>query len=85
MEGPDWNLAIVKQLLERQGGTINVKSKINEGSSFSFVLSFKTNSEIQSTSSIPESNVEIRKIKILCRRHYSKSIAVKNHIGRIWI
>jgi two-component system CheB/CheR fusion protein len=41
MEGPDWNLAIVKQLLERQGGTINVKSKINEGSSFSFVLSFK--------------------------------------------
>jgi hypothetical protein len=26
MEGPDWNLAIVKQLLERQG-TINVKVK----------------------------------------------------------
>jgi signal transduction histidine kinase/CheY-like chemotaxis protein len=64
--GTGLGLAIVKQLLERQGGTINVKSKINEGSSFSFVLSFKkTNSEIQSTSSIPESNVEIRKIKIL--------------------
>jgi two-component system CheB/CheR fusion protein len=41
MEGPDWNLAIVKQLLERQGGTINVKSKINEGSSFSFVFKKK--------------------------------------------
>ena len=64
--GTGLGLAIVKQLVERQGGTINVKSKINEGSTFSFVLSFKkTNSDIGSESSIPESNVEIRKIKIL--------------------
>ena len=64
--GTGLGLAIVKQLVERQGGTINVKSKINEGSTFSFVLIFKkTNSEIESESSVPESKVEIKIIKVL--------------------
>ena len=64
--GTGLGLAIVKQLVKQQGGTIKVKSKLNEGSTFSFVLSFrKTDSEIESEPSIPESNVEIRKIKIL--------------------
>jgi signal transduction histidine kinase len=64
--GTGLGLAIVKQLVERQGGTINVKSTINEGSTFSFVLSFiKTNTNSENKSSIPESNEEIRKIKIL--------------------
>ena len=64
--GTGLGLAIVKQLVEHQGGTVNVKSKINEGSAFSFVLSFqKTNNEIESESSIPEIKAEMKKIKIL--------------------
>jgi outer membrane protein assembly factor BamA len=34
-------LGISKQLIEKQGGTISVTSKINEGTTFSFTLSFK--------------------------------------------
>ena len=34
-------MAIVKQLVEAQGGTISVKSKHGEGSSFSFTLDFQ--------------------------------------------
>lgn len=64
--GTGLGLAIVKQLVERQGGTINVKSKLNEGSTFSFVLSFqKSNGKIESESSIPKLNQEIKKIKVL--------------------
>lgn len=39
--GTGLGLAIVKKLVEKQGGAIEVKSKIDEGSIFSFVLSFQ--------------------------------------------
>ncbi len=39
--GSGLGLAIVKQLVVLQGGTVNVKSKVNKGSTFSFILSFK--------------------------------------------
>jgi PAS domain S-box-containing protein len=39
--GTGLGLAIVKQLVESQGGRIQVESKMNEGSTFSFKLSFE--------------------------------------------
>ena len=38
--GTGLGLNIVKQLVEHQGGKVSVKSKINEGSTFRFVMSF---------------------------------------------
>jgi PAS domain S-box-containing protein len=43
--GTGLGLAIVKNLVEPQGGTINVKSKMGEGSTFSFILSFNKTHE----------------------------------------
>jgi len=43
--GTGLGLAIVKKLVESQGGSVKVKSEINEGSTFSFVLSFNKSSE----------------------------------------
>ena len=54
--GTGLGLAIVKQLLEPQGGHISVKSKINEGSKFSFILTF------MKTKAMAESIVEIEQL-----------------------
>jgi signal transduction histidine kinase/DNA-binding NarL/FixJ family response regulator len=39
--GTGLGLTIAKQLIEQQGGTISVSSKVNEGSTFSFTLEFR--------------------------------------------
>lgn len=39
--GTGLGLTIAKQLIEQQGGTISVSSKVNEGSTFSFTLQLK--------------------------------------------
>jgi PAS domain S-box-containing protein len=64
--GTGLGLAIVKQLVEAQGGSVDVKSKINEGSVFSFILTFqKTDSDAELESDLVEFDKEIKNIKVL--------------------
>src|SRR6185436_6848407 len=64
--GTGLGLSIVKQLIEPQGGSIQVKSKIDEGSVFSFTLDFqKTNAEVEAETEMLELNTEIKNIKVL--------------------
>lgn len=64
--GTGLGLSIVKQLVEPQGGSIHVKSKIDEGSVFSFTLSFqKTDAEVEAEAEILELDTEIKNIKVL--------------------
>ena len=64
--GTGLGLAIVKQLVEGQGGSVSVKSKIDEGSTFSFTLSFdKTKEDAEQAAEIVEVDAELKNIKVL--------------------
>ncbi|MHB1147151.1 MAG: PAS domain-containing hybrid sensor histidine kinase/response regulator [Lutibacter sp.] len=64
--GTGLGLAIVKQLIEPQGGSICVKSKVNEGSTFTFTLSFlKTKAEAELEMELVEIDTDITNVKVL--------------------
>ena len=64
--GTGLGLAIVKQLVEGQGGSISIKSILNEGSTFSFILKFeKTKESVILEPEIMELDREIRDVKVL--------------------
>lgn len=64
--GTGLGLSIVKQLVEPQGGIVNVTSEVNKGSRFSFTLSFlKTEENPEPEIEVLELDVEIRNIKVL--------------------
>jgi len=64
--GTGLGLAIVKQLVEPQGGSIQVVSKINEGSTFSFVLNFlKTTKDAEIETEMEEPDIDNSNIKVL--------------------
>ena len=64
--GTGLGLAIVKQLVEQQGGSISIKSKVDEGSTFGFTLSFqKTTVEVALENETGQYETEIIPIKVL--------------------
>ncbi len=64
--GTGLGLAIVKRLVEPQGGKIHVKSAVNEGTTFSFTLSFqKTDEKAELQTEIIAIDPDIKNIKVL--------------------
>lgn len=64
--GTGLGLAIAKQLVEQQGGSIRVTSKMGEGSAFYFVLSFKKTSDTSDLeASFIKEETEALSIKVL--------------------
>lgn len=69
--GTGLGLTIAKQIIEQQGGTISVSSKVNEGSTFVFVLDFlKTKKKAKETKELKFSdpfrqNINLSKVNVL--------------------
>ncbi len=64
--GTGLGLSIVKQLVEAQGGSVSVKSKLGEGSAFSFILPFiKANLKLEEEIIRVNPVLEIKNLRVL--------------------
>lgn len=64
--GTGLGLTIIKQLIEAQGGSISVKSKLGEGSTFRFILPFgKTNLIAEEDIEILKRDTKIKNLRVL--------------------
>ena len=64
--GTGLGLAIVKQLVEPQGGSIKVESKLDEGTTFSFTLSFQKTDETDTIATeMVELDTAVKHLKVL--------------------
>lgn len=64
--GTGLGLAIVKQLVEPQGGSISVKSKLDEGTAFSFILDFpKTDEKALADQGAVILDDEVKNVRVL--------------------
>ena len=64
--GTGLGLSIVKQLVEAKGGSLTVKSELDKGSNFTFILDFKkTNAVEEIDNNILELDPDVKNIKVL--------------------
>jgi PAS domain S-box-containing protein len=64
--GTGLGLAIVKQLIEEQGGSISISSKLDQGSTFSFIMPFgKTKIKSEQEIETPKTDIELQNLRVL--------------------
>ena len=90
--GSGLGMSIVKGLVDKMNGTIEVESKVNEGSKFTIVLPISTNVEIKNkeevTSSkslenkkvliVDDNDINLDVIDYIVKKHGMKTVLVKN-------
>lgn len=84
--GTGLGLAICKDMVELQGGTIDVKSEIDKGTVFSFNLSFKVAGPVENKESVKGAieNKEMGKVKLLLVEDNKINVKLAENVFKKW-